>query len=56
MSSPPYVERRSQDRERVADGTGVIVWVDYSTGKPVPLPDGLRESIREIEGLEIDSA
>ena len=35
----------------MADGTGVIVWVDYSTGKPVPLRDGLRQSIRTFEGV-----
>lgn len=38
--------------ERAADGTGVIVWVDYTTGRSAPLPDGLRESIRSFEGME----
>src|SRR5919106_3501576 len=41
-----YVLVRTEDRARVADGTGVIVWVDYSTGRSVPLPDGLRATIR----------
>jgi acyl-CoA thioester hydrolase len=36
--------------ERVADGSGVIVWVDYETGKSSPLPEGLREAIRRYEG------
>jgi acyl-CoA thioesterase FadM len=36
----------------VADGSGVIVWVDYTTGRPVPLPDGLREAIRGFEGMD----
>jgi acyl-CoA thioester hydrolase len=31
--------------ERVADGAGVIVWVDYGTGKPEPIPEGLRAAI-----------
>ena len=35
--------------ERVADGTGVIVWVDYGTGKPIPLPEGLKAAIQEYE-------
>lgn len=35
--------------ERVADGTGVIVWVDYGTGKSNPLPEGLKAAIREYE-------
>jgi acyl-CoA thioester hydrolase len=37
--------------ERVADGFGVIVWVDYESGQPTPLPAGLRESIERFEGL-----
>ncbi|HET9209167.1 MAG TPA: acyl-CoA thioesterase [Thermoanaerobaculia bacterium] len=36
--------------ERVADGTGVIVWVDYGTGRSNPLPEGLKGAIREWEG------
>jgi acyl-CoA thioester hydrolase len=46
-----YTLIRVEDRATVADGSGVIVWVDYSTGKPVPLPDGLREAIRVFEGM-----
>ena len=38
--------------ERVADGHGVIVWVDYDAGRSIPLPEGLRESIRRFEGME----
>lgn len=37
--------------DRVADGTGVIVWVDYGTGKSIPLPKGLKEEIRRFEGM-----
>jgi acyl-CoA thioester hydrolase len=37
--------------ERVADGTGVIVWVDYATGKSTPLSEGLKAAIREYDGL-----
>lgn len=37
--------------DRVADGTGVIVWVDYGTGKSTPLPEGLKGAIREYENL-----
>jgi acyl-CoA thioester hydrolase len=37
--------------ERVADGTGVIVWVDYGTGKSTPLPEALKAAIREYDGL-----
>lgn len=35
--------------ERVADGHGVIVWVDYATGRSNPIPDSLREAIRQYE-------
>ena len=37
--------------ERVADGFGVIVWVDYESGRPVPLPAELRAAIERFEGL-----
>jgi acyl-CoA thioester hydrolase len=35
--------------ERVADGTGIIVWVDYGTGTSNPLPEGLKAAIRAYE-------
>ncbi len=35
--------------ERVADGTGVIVWTDYEAGRSVPLPESLKEAIRRFE-------
>jgi acyl-CoA thioester hydrolase len=38
-------------REPVAEGTGVIVWVDYDTGRSTPLPEGLKQAIRELEGM-----
>ena len=38
--------------ERVADGAGVIVWVDYQSGTPEPLPEGLRAAIRGYAGPE----
>jgi acyl-CoA thioester hydrolase len=41
---------------RVADGTGVIVWVDYGTGKSIPLPESLKEEIRRFEGMESTEA
>ena len=37
--------------ERVADGSGVIVWVDYGTGRSSPLPEGLKAAIRGFEGI-----
>lgn len=38
--------------ERVADGHGVVVWVDYATGRSIPLPESLKEAIRQFEGIE----
>jgi acyl-CoA thioester hydrolase len=46
-----YEIRRREDGERVADGTGVVVWVDYEEGKSLPLPEELKESIRQYEGM-----
>ncbi|HWM92666.1 MAG TPA: thioesterase family protein [Thermoanaerobaculia bacterium] len=40
--------------ERVADGHGVIVWVDYGTGRSIPLPESLKQAIREYEGERIE--
>jgi acyl-CoA thioester hydrolase len=37
---------------RAADGFGVIVWVDYTSGRPAPLPDGLRTAIESFERPE----
>ena len=38
--------------QRVADGHGVIVWVDYGTGRSIPLPESLKEEIRQFEEME----
>jgi len=44
------IVRRGTD-EIVADGSGVIVWVDYSVGRSIPLPKELRAEIERFEGL-----
>lgn len=36
-------------RERVADGHGVVVWIDYATGRSIPLPQSLKDEIRRFE-------
>jgi acyl-CoA thioester hydrolase len=36
----------------VADGHGVIVWIDYGTGRSIPLPESLKQEIRRFEGME----
>ena len=36
----------------VADGSSVVVWVDYGAGKSAPLPESLKERIREVDRLE----
>jgi acyl-CoA thioester hydrolase len=48
-----YVLTEAGEGERavVAEGTGVIVWTDYGAGRSAPLPDGLREAIRQFEGM-----
>ncbi|HEY9420567.1 MAG TPA: thioesterase family protein [Thermoanaerobaculia bacterium] len=38
--------------ERVADGHGIIVWVDYGEGRSIPLPEALKEEIRGFEGMD----
>ena len=39
-------------RERVADGHGIIVWVDYGAGRSIPMPESLKQAIRQYEGME----
>ena len=43
--------RRGSD-EVVADGSSVVVWVDYAAGASIPLPEGLKERIRQLDGIE----
>ncbi len=35
----------------VADGSSVVVWVDYHAGKSTALPESLKQRIRELDGL-----
>jgi acyl-CoA thioesterase FadM len=37
-----------------AESQSVIVTVDYSTGRPVRVPDEVRQAIARLEGREID--
>jgi acyl-CoA thioester hydrolase len=34
----------------VAEGEVVVVWMNYSTGKPEPVPEAVRAAIRALEG------
>ncbi len=35
----------------LADGSSVVVWVDYRAGKSAALPESLKQHIRELDGL-----
>ena len=37
------------DEQPAADGTSVVVWIDYDLGKSVPLPDDLRQRIVALD-------
>lgn len=43
---------RRDTEEVVADGSSVVVWVDYEAGKAIPLPAALKAAIRRLEGME----
>jgi len=45
-----YEMYRQGTDELVADGSSVVVWVDYDANKAIPLPDGLRAAIQQLEG------
>lgn len=32
----------------VADGTSVVVWIDYGAGQPIPVPEELKRRIRQL--------
>ncbi|MEM7357429.1 MAG: thioesterase family protein [Acidobacteriota bacterium] len=38
--------------ELVADGSSVVVWVDYEAEKSAPLPEDLKRGIQRIEGRD----
>ena len=42
------VERPDQP---VAQGTGVIVMYDYDAGTKVPIPGGVKQAIRDLDGI-----
>lgn len=37
----------------VADGSSVVVWIDYEAERSAPLPERLKQRIREIEGRDL---
>ncbi|NIR74288.1 MAG: acyl-CoA thioesterase [Gemmatimonadetes bacterium] len=44
-----YLTVSEAQDDLVAEGTGVIVSYDYVGRRPVPIPDYVREAIRELE-------
>lgn len=44
-----YAVLSHQHGKMAAEGDGVIVYVDYSTGKKAPIPDPMRQAIADIE-------
>ncbi|RMH17785.1 MAG: acyl-CoA thioesterase [Acidobacteria bacterium] len=46
-----YAIYRRDDGELVADGSSVVVWVDYGAGVSRPLPDDLTARIRALDPL-----
>lgn len=42
-----YALLRAENEEMVADGSSVVVWVDYHAGKSLPLPEELRRALEE---------
>jgi acyl-CoA thioester hydrolase len=43
----------SRDRSVIAQARSVQVVYDYATGKPVPIPDEVRERIEDFEGRSL---
>jgi len=49
-----YLIWQREGGEAVADGSAVIVWVDYAIGKSVPLPEAAKEAIAALEERRFD--
>ena len=47
-----YVILHRDSDEVVCDGSSVVVWVDYGSGKAIPLPGALRRRISDLDSLE----
>ncbi len=47
-----YAIFQAGSAEPAADSVGVVVWIEYQTGRPVPLPEPLRERLRQLDGLD----
>ena len=46
--------RDVQDHERIfATGRSIMVWCNYYTGRPFPVPPSLRHAFEQMEGREI---
>lgn len=48
------IYRRDQEHDReqaVADGSSVVVWVDYAAGKSQPLPAAIAARIHDLDDL-----
>lgn len=48
-----YTLRDAASDEVVADGESVMVWIDYSTGKAVPIPDPMVETVARLEQTDV---
>lgn len=46
------IRRRDDSEETVADGSSVVVWVDYRAGRAAPVPADLADRIRTLDGLD----
>jgi acyl-CoA thioester hydrolase len=40
----------------IAEGDSVVVWFDYNSQKPIPVPDEIRQAIEKIEGKSFSSS
>lgn len=48
-----YLIVRADSGEIVADGSSVVVWVDYATSSAIEVPVALKTKIREVEKPEL---
>ncbi len=51
-----YMIFRRDSDEVVADGSSVVVWVDYAAGKAIPLPAALRTAIESLDGPAVTAS
>lgn len=51
-----HIITQEPEGNTVAQGVAIVVWIDYATGKAIPIPQDLRTRIEQYEGKSLPAA